>query len=547
MVPNMLLPGQQPYEPSGWFAEEPQAVEITLCGEPAVQGAVFRVVQNADRDRNRVLKLQMPVRKKNKVKQQVMGYVSVPWLEDFYGDIMDPTAVEHAANSFMHNLQTGKVLGGGVGEEHIAFWNNAHVIQSCVDYTGSIGGIPGGWWIAIQVTDPTTWDKIMDGTYTGFSLGSMVHFVNTKTDSFRNQVFSKLPDMSSLSAMKPSKGKRGQFLDPGTYGFPTDKASYADPDNNKFPIDTRSRAYATLRYALENYDSEGYRIEELKYVVRRMLAAIVAHGDIVPSDIMERVGFSTKQSALDYAKDFGMKVQAIDTSNKEDIDMNGNLSPEILAAIQSTTQDSVNAATQELKQQLASIKDLLQGTKTQACDPKKDDTKQDDAKQAEEPKKDDATQDDAKQAEEPKKDDAKQDDAKQSVLSETDVRNIVQSVLKEPEPKTQAAPQAGDELVTMTALQSALAEFGKSLAAGLAESQKDTVGAVQAAAQRISELPVPRATAMRTMSNNDRTSFIATVKQKVESGADLSFEDMRRAEQLGADFSLADPFSHISQ
>ena len=530
-MPNMLLPGQQPYEPSGWFAEEPQAVEITLCGEPAVQGAVFRVVQSADRNKNQVLKLQMPVRKKNKVKQQVMGYVSVPWLEDFYGDIMDPVAIEHAANSFMHNLQTGKVLGGGVGEEHIAFWNNAHVIQSCVDYTGSIGGIPGGWWIAIQVTDPTTWDKIMDGTYTGFSLGSMVHFVNTKTDSFRNQVFSKLPDMSSLSAVKPSKGKRGQFLDPGTYGFPTDKASYADPDNNKFPIDTRSRAYATLRYALENYDSEGYLIEELKYVVRRMLAAIVAHGDTVPADVMDRVGFSTKQSALDYAKDFGMKVQAIDTSNKEDINMNGNLSPEILAAIQSTTQDSVNAATQELKQQLASIKDLLQGAKMQAGDPKKDDAKQDDAKQAEEPK----------------KDDAKQDDAKQSVLSETDVRNIVQSVLKEIEPKTQATAHTEDAPVTMTALQSALAEFGKSLATGLAESQRGTVDAVQAAAQRISELPIPRATAMRTMSNNDRTSFIATVKQKVESGADLSFEDMQRAEQLGADFSLADPFSHISQ
>ena len=538
-MPNMLLPGQQPYEPSGWFAEEPQAVEITLCGEPAVQGAVFRVVQSADHNKNRVLKLQMPVRKKNKVKQQVMGYVSVPWLEDFYGDIMDPVAIEHAANSFMHNLQTGKVLGGGVGEEHIAFWNNAHVIQSCVDYTGSIGGIPGGWWIAIQVTDPTTWDKIMDGTYTGFSLGSMVHFVNTKTDSFRNQVFSKLPDMRSLSAVKPSKGKRGQFLDPGTYGFPTDKASYADPDNNKFPIDTRSRAYATLRYALENYDSEGYLIEELKYVVRRMLAAIVAHGDTVPADVMDRVGFSTKQSALDYAKDFGMKVQAIDTSNKEDINMNGNLSPEILAAIQSTTQDSVNAATQELKQQLASIKDLLQGAKMQSEDPKP----ADEAKPAEDPKPaDEAKPEDVKQAEEPK-----QEEAKQSALSETDVRNIVQSVLKEIELKTQATAHTEDAPVTMTALQSALAEFGKSLATGLAESQRGTVDAVQAAAQRISELPIPRATAMRTMSNNDRTSFIATVKQKVESGADLSFEDMQRAEQLGADFSLADPFCHISK
>lgn len=223
--------------------------------------------------------------------------------------------------------------------------------------------------------------------------------------------------------------------------------------------------------------------------------------------------------------------------------MNGNLSPEILAAIQSTTQDSVNAATQELKQQLASIKDLLQGAKMQSEDPKP----ADEAKPAEDPKPaDEAKPEDVKQAEEPK-----QEEAKQSALSETDVRNIVQSVLKEIELKTQATAQATahteDAPVTMTALQSALAEFGKSLATGLAESQRGTVDAVQAAAQRISELPIPRATAMRTMSNNDRTSFIATVKQKVESGADLSFEDMQRAEQLGADFSLADPFCHISK
>ena len=532
-MPNMLLPGQEPYEPSGWFMEEPQAIEITLCGEPAVRGALFRVIQNADT--KHTLKLQMPVRKKNKVKQQVMGYVSIPWLEDFYGDVMDPSAVEHAANSFMHNLQMGLVTGGGVGEEHVAFWNNAHVIQSCIDYTGGIGGIPGGWWIAIQVTDPDTWQKVTDGTYSGFSLGSAVHFVNTQSEDFKSKLYARIPDLRSYSATKPSKGKVGAFANPGEYGFPVDQAAYADPTNNKFPIDTRSRAYATLRYVLENYDSEGYGIDELKYVVRRMLAAIVSHGDAVPPDVMGRAGFSTKQSILDFIQNSGLKTQATHTSVEEDNNMSGTLSPEILEAIQASTQDSVNAATQDIKNQLASIQALLTGAKVQTEDSDKTPKNSEDT--ADEGQKDTAKKDDAQ------KDDSKADDAKQSVLSADDVRSIVQGMLGEIQSKDQAA---SDKPLTVETFQAVLGEFGKSLATSLVESQKGTVDAVQAAAQRISELPMPRATALRTMTNNDKSNFMASVKQKVESGADLSLEDMQRAEQLGADFSLADPFARLS-
>lgn len=537
-MPNMLDPGQKPHEPSGWFMDEPQAIEITLCGEPAVKGALFKVIQKADT--TRALKLQMPVKKKNKVKQQVMGYVSIPWLEDFYGDVMDPTAIEHAANSFMHNLQTGNVEGGGVGEEHTRFWNNAHVIQSCIDYSGSIGGIPGGWWVAIQITDPTTWQKVMDGTYSGFSLGSMTHFINTQAESFKTKLYGQIPDLRNVKAAKPAKGKFGAMPDPGAHGFPTSSDAYADPVNNKYPIDTRSRAYATLRYVLENYDSEGYCIDELKYVVRRMLAAIVAHGDNLPPDVIGKAGFSSNQNVLDLIQSMGLKVQNVNTSVEEDTDMNGgNLSPEILEAIQTNTQSSVNEATQDIKTQLAGIQAMLNGLKTQAEDVEKKDDAQPEAAEAEEPKKADSEKKD-----DSKKDDSKKDDAKQSVLSENDVRNIVQSVLNEVSTKEQAVETAAP--LTMETLQSALNEFGKSLAASLAVSQKGTVDAVQAAAQRISELPIPRATAMRTMTNNDKSNFIAAVKQKVESGADLSLEDMQRAEQLGADFSLSDPFARLS-
>lgn len=215
--------------------------------------------------------------------------------------------------------------------------------------------------------------------------------------------------------------------------------------------------------------------------------------------------------------------------------MSGTLSPEILEAIQASTQDSVNAATQDIKNQLASIQALLTGAKAQTEDSDKTPKNSEDT--ADGDQKDTAKKDDAQ------KDNSKTDDVKQSVLSADDVRSIVQGMLGEIQSKDQTA---SDKPLTVETFQAALGEFGKSLATSLAESQKGTVDAVQAAAQRISELPMPRATALRTMTNNDKSNFMASVKQKVESGADLSLEDMQRAEQLGADFSLADPFARLS-
>ena len=111
-MPNELLKNQAPYESSGYLMDEPQAVEVTLCSDPAVAGAKFRVIRSAGSpDKPNGIKLQMPIRKTAPMKQQVMGYVSIPWLEDWYGDVMDPQSIEHAANSFLKNLQAGHVEG----------------------------------------------------------------------------------------------------------------------------------------------------------------------------------------------------------------------------------------------------------------------------------------------------------------------------------------------------------------------------------------------------------------------------------------------------
>ena len=529
IVPNELLKNQAPYESSGYLMDEPQAVEVTLCSDPAVAGAKFRVIRSAGSpDKPNGIKLQMPIRKTAPMKQQVMGYVSIPWLEDWYGDVMDPQSIEHAANSFLKNLQAGHVEGNGIGEEHEAFWDNAHVIQSVVDYNGKIGGIPGGWWIAIQITDPTAWQKVLDGKYTGFSLGSYVRFVNTQNENFKGELFQKVPDLKKQSSAKPTKGKPGMFENPGEYGFPTDQSAYADPANNKFPIDTRSRAYATLRYVLDNYASEGYSIEELKFVVRRMLAAIVAHGDAVPDDVMNRVGFATKQSAVDHACEFGMKVQsAATTSVEEEINMATKLSPELLEALQAIAQDTIAPALKEQNDKINALLDSMKPKTQSADDPKPEEQKPEAEKPTEEPK------------------------GEEQKAQAADIKAIVLEVLKEQaaqkpteepkkpveEPKTQAAPDSDIKTV--------IAEFGKIMAAELQKSQQSTTAAIQALSDRINDLPMPRATVMKTMSKEDRTNHLEQIKRKIEGGFDITAEEGALAESLGVDFSADDPFAGL--
>lgn len=540
----MLLGGQQPYEPSGYFMDNPTAVEVTLCHSPAVAGAKFRVVRSAGNASQPMgIKLQMPA-KKNAMKQQVFGYVSIPWLEDWYGDVMDPTAIEHAAHSFLHNIQQGNSEGNGIGEEHRWFWNNAHVIQSAIDYNGGIYGVPGGWWFAVQITDPTTWQKVMSEEYTGFSLGSYVSWTDTHSDDVRLKILEGIPNMKAVSPVKPTKGKFGMFRDPGAFGFPTEQSDYADPANNKFPLNTRSRAYATLRYVLQNYDSEGYSIDELKFIVRRMLAAITAHGDDVPKEFMERAGFGSKQNVLDFAAENGIKVQSVQSSSTEEVTTMA-LTPEILEAIQTAVHDTVGTEMATQKATLDSIQKSLQSIVGQSA------TANNVAPTA------------PAQQSEPNTQPAAQPAAQaapvasapvQQSFSLDDIKNVVSEVLKgqqsqqpttptapaTPAPATPAAPAAQSfdpaELAKIVA---------QTTAAALAEQSKQSLEAMQGIANAISSMPLPRSTSAKTMSADQKTQFIQSMVAKVQSGMDISSEEGRLAEQMGVDFNADNPFSAL--
>lgn len=545
----MLLGGQQPYEPSGYFMDNPTAVEVTLCHSPAVAGAKFRVVRSAGNASQPMgIKLQMPA-KKNAMKQQVFGYVSIPWLEDWYGDVMDPTAIEHAAHSFLHNIQQGNSEGNGIGEEHMWFWNNAHVIQSAIDYNGGIYGVPGGWWFAVQITDPTTWQKVMSEEYTGFSLGSYVSWTDTHSDDVRLKILKGIPNMKAVSPVKPTKGKFGMFRDPGAFGFPTEQSDYADPANNKFPLNTRSRAYATLRYVLQNYDSEGYSIDELKFIVRRMLAAITTHGDDVPNEFLERAGFGSKQNVLDFAAENGMKTQSVPSSSTEEVtDM--ALSPEILEAIQAAVHDTMGAEMATQKTILGNIQNSLQGLSAQAAPAAAPAKPTDPANPAP-----------AQQAT-PTQQAAPAPTPAQQSFSLDDIKNVVAEVLKGQQaapaqpaaPTAPAQPAAPAQPVAPAAPAPSAQSFdaaeiakivAQSTSAALAEQSKQNLAAMQSIADAIAAMPIQRATSAKTMSADQRTQFLQGIVAKVQSGADITSEEGRLAEQMGVDFSADNPFAGL--
>ena len=563
-MPNMLLGGQQPYEPSGYFMDNPTAVEVTLCHSPAVAGAKFRVVRSAgNASQPRGIKLQMPA-KKNVMKQQVFGYVSIPWLEDWYGDVMDPTAIEHAAHSFLYNMTQGNSEGNGIGEEHMWFWNHAHVIQSAIDYSGGIYGVPGGWWFAVQITDPTTWQKVMSEEYTGFSLGSYVSWTDTHSEDVRLGILQNIPNMKAVSPVKPTKGKFGMFKDPGAFGFPTEQSDYADPANNKFPLNTRSRAYATLRYVLQNYDSEGYSIDELKFIVRRMLAAITAHGDDVPKEFLERAGFGSKQNVLDFAAENGMKSQSVPNLSLEEV-TNMALSPDILEAIQTAVHDTVGTEMAAQKTMLDNIQKSLQSMNQQAPAPAQQTTPAAPAQQAPAPAQQTTPAAPAQQTPAPAQQTtpaapaapAQQTTpaptqapalpaATQQSFSLDDIKNVVTEVLKgqQAAPVTPAAPAPTPAMQNLNPTDLATA-IAQQTAAAIAEQNRQNLAAMQGIADAIASMPLPRATSVKTMSADQKAQFIQNMVAKVQSGMDITSEEGRLAEQMGVDFNADNPFAAL--
>jgi len=147
--------------------------EVTLTGNPAVgRLADFQVVKSLDPggDRDLLEDKSVPFCKTNDEHRQVFGYVLVPDLPDFQGDVVSSKSVEQAAHSFLKVMSGRRQQGSGTGLEHDSFDGHGHPIESFIDHDGKFG-VKGGWVLGTQIVDPIIWDKIKSGEIRGYSIG----------------------------------------------------------------------------------------------------------------------------------------------------------------------------------------------------------------------------------------------------------------------------------------------------------------------------------------------------------------------------------------
>lgn len=150
-----------------------QIHEVTLTGRPAVgRLADFQLIKSMDTggDQPKFADKSVPFCKSIDEKRQVFGYVLVPDLPDFQGDIVSAKSVEEAAHSFLKTMSGRRQTGDGIGVEHKAFEGFGHPIESFVDHEGKFG-VKGGWVLGTQIVDNGTWEKIKSGEILGYSIG----------------------------------------------------------------------------------------------------------------------------------------------------------------------------------------------------------------------------------------------------------------------------------------------------------------------------------------------------------------------------------------
>jgi SAM-dependent methyltransferase len=111
------------------------------------------------------------IAKADKMRQIVYGVVLAPDEVDFQDDFMVAPDIEEAAHQYLVRSRT-------VGKQHEDKMS-AEVVESYIapqdlQFDGQNGPQEvkkGSWVVAIKINDPHEWEKVLNGEYTGFSVG----------------------------------------------------------------------------------------------------------------------------------------------------------------------------------------------------------------------------------------------------------------------------------------------------------------------------------------------------------------------------------------
>lgn len=337
----------------GCLIENISAFEVTLTKRPAVKHARFRIVKSqADKDSDPTISFESPFLRTDSKRRQVWGYVLVPWIEDSYGDVEDPINIMKASHSYLKNLAFNSAEGQGVGVEHIRFGGYGYPIESIFDKTGEIGGIPGAWWLGMQITDTDIWNQIESGEIVGYSIGGIADFIWVGSDDGKSNILSSLSKFTKASAIQPEKRDRPKVTIPE--GYPTSKADYADANNMLFPINTLTRCFAFLNYIANDSIFEDYSNDEKKYMIKRTLSSAIRLGYKADEETKEQFELTKNTLMNNFLEAIGMKKvdstakeieksdTTLDESHKEDeVEMTKDEMQEVLKSQMETMEEQI--------------------------------------------------------------------------------------------------------------------------------------------------------------------------------------------------------------
>ena len=106
---------------------------------------------------------------KNEAEQIVTGIVLVPGESDTDGDVLTADVVTRVAHNYLLGARY-------LDQEHDfnvvdAAPVESHVLKEAVDY-GDFTAPAGSWEMSVKVFDADTWEKVVDGSYKGFSIAA---------------------------------------------------------------------------------------------------------------------------------------------------------------------------------------------------------------------------------------------------------------------------------------------------------------------------------------------------------------------------------------
>ena len=111
------------------------------------------------------------IMKADQAKQIVYGVVLVPGEIDSQDEWMTAEDIEKAAHSYLKN---SRVIGSQHSKPILAEPVESYIAPQDLEWDGQYGPQSvkqGSWVLGVKINDPAEWQKVIDGEYTGFSVG----------------------------------------------------------------------------------------------------------------------------------------------------------------------------------------------------------------------------------------------------------------------------------------------------------------------------------------------------------------------------------------